>query len=138
MAREHPKQLQVIPPPSVEENHESILISDDPEGCRTPTSHHDHEIPLFLSCPPAPKRQGKLENHDGSMSDDAEGCRTPTSHHHKIPLILSCPPAPKKQGKLKRKFQEQPVFEFTVGDEVDALFIASIELCRVSSRRRYN
>ena len=58
MAREYP-QLQVIPPPSVEENRESTLTTDDPEGCRTPTSR-DHKIPSILSCPPAPKKRGKV------------------------------------------------------------------------------
>ena len=57
MARERP-QLQVNPPPPVEENRESTLTSDDPQECKTPTSR-DHKIPPILSCPSAPKNKDK-------------------------------------------------------------------------------
>lgn len=95
---------------------------------------------------PPPSSSSVEENQESNSNMDIdlnpEGCRTPTSHAHKIPAIVNCPPAPKKRGMLKRKLRDPPFFEFTAGDEVDALFISSFELFRVSSGsvkwRRYN
>ncbi|KAF8039522.1 hypothetical protein BT93_B1900 [Corymbia citriodora subsp. variegata] len=54
-----PNEVQERPASGDDESSEKLLTKDDGDRCKTPTSS-EHRIPTVRSCPPTPRRQGRL------------------------------------------------------------------------------